>query len=417
VNRTNDVAALDASDPLAGFRARFSFPDPDLTYLDGNSLGRMPTVSARRAREIVDDEWGDRLIRSWNEGWWDAPVRIGDAVAPLIGAREGEVAIADATSVNLYKLVVAALVARPGRTRIVTDDLNFPSDVYILDGAARTLDRGHRVDVVPSPDGIHGPLDAIVDGMADDVALLTLSHVTFKSGYRYDVTAVTEAAHAAGALVLWDLSHSAGSVPVDMSAADLAVGCTYKYLNGGPGSPAFLYVRRDLQERLVNPISGWWAHEAPFTFDYGFRAAAGIRRFLTGTAPVASMSLIEPGVALIAEAGIDALFAKATAQTTYLVDRWEADLAPLGFTLNSPTDPDVRGSHVSLGHPDALGIDLALIHDYAVLPDYRPPDNLRLGIAPIYTRFADVARGVDALAEIVVERRHVPYLDRRPTVT
>ncbi len=410
-------AALDAADPLAGFRERFAFPDPNLVYLDGNSLGRMPLAARDRAVRLADHEWGDRLIRSWNEGWWEAPLRLGDKLAPLVGAQSGEVAIADATSVNLYKLTVAALLAQQGRTRIVTDDMNFPSDLYVLDGVATTLDRGHVVEIVPSADGIHGPAAELSATLDPSVALVTLSHVTYKSGYRYDIAAVTEAAHRVGALVLWDLSHSVGAVPIDISAADLAIGCTYKYLNGGPGAPAFIYVHRDLQDRLTNPISGWWGHHAPFDFDPSYAAATGMRRFLTGTAPMASLATIEPGLDLMHEAGIDRLAAKSAAQSAYFLDRWQDELAPLGFTLNSPPDAAYRGSHVSLGHAAGLGIDLALINDYDVLPDFRPPDNLRFGIAPLYTRFADIDSAVDAMVEIVTEERFASYLDRRPTVT
>lgn len=416
---TATAAARDAADPLASFRDRFAFPDPDLVYLDGNSLGRLPHATVARATDVVTRAWGERLIRSWNEDWWEAPLRVGDALAPLLGAGPGEVAIADSTSVNLFKLVVAALAARPGRRRILTDDLNFPSDLYVLAGAADLVGDGRHVEVVPSPDGVHGPVDAIIDRLDDDVALVTLSLVTFKSGYLYDLEAVTAAAHAAGALVLWDLSHAAGAVPIDLegAGADLAVGCTYKYLNGGPGAPAFLYVRRRLHGQLQNPITGWWGHTSPFDFSPGYAATDGIRRFLTGTAPIISTLLIEPAVAIVAEAGIEAIRAKSVAQTEQLIGRWERDLAPLGFSLNTPRPAARRGSHVSLGHPDGLGIDLALINDHNVLPDFRPPDNLRFGLAPLTTRYADIDAAVDALIDIVTTGRHRDYEGARPAVT
>ncbi len=259
---------LDRQDPLAAFRDRFVIDDPALVYLDGNSLGRLPRASQALAGELVATQWGERLIRSWNEGWFDLPERIGAKLARLLGAGTGEVIVADSTSVNLFKLAVAALRHQAGRTRILTDDLNFPSDVYVLHGAIETLGGRHVLDIIPSPDGIHGPVDALLASLRDDVALVVLSHTVFKSGYLYDMAAVTAAAHAAGALVLWDLSHSAGSVPVDLNGAgaDLAIGCTYKYLNGGPGAPAFLFVRGDLQEVLANPISGWMGQHAPFDF-------------------------------------------------------------------------------------------------------------------------------------------------------
>jgi kynureninase len=346
-------ASLDAADPLAHFRQRFVLPDPELIYLDGNSLGRLPQASTELSQHVVEHTWGDRLIRSWNEGWFDLPERIGAKIARLIGAQPDEVIVADSTSVNLFKLAVAALRHQPGRARILTDNLNFPSDLYILQGVVDLLGRQHRLDVIPAPDGIHGPVDALTAALDAQVALLTLSHTVFKSGYTYDMAAVTARAHAAGALVLWDLSHSAGAVPVDLNAAgvDLAIGCGYKYLNGGPGAPAFLYIRRDLQAALHNPISGWMGQANLFAFDLDYAPTSGLRRFLTGTPPVVSLALLEPGVDILLEAGMDALRAKSVQQTSYLIDLWETQLAPLGYTLNSPREAAQRGSHVALGHP------------------------------------------------------------------
>jgi len=403
---------LDAQDPLAAFRDRFVIADPELIYLDGNSLGRMPVAAAALAADLVQRQWGERLIRSWNEGWWEAPQRLGAKIARLIGAQADEVILADSTSVNLFKLAVAALRARLDRSRILTDDLNFPSDLYVLDGIADLLGGRHRVEIVASPDGIHGPAQALADRLDGDVALVTLSHTAFKSGYVYDMAEITRAVHAAGGLTLWDLSHSVGAVPVDLNGAgaDLAIGCTYKYLNGGPGAPAFLYVRRDLQERLGNPISGWLGRATPFDFGLDYRPEAGIRRFLTGTPPMLSLALLEPGVDLLLEAGMDRLRAKSVAQTEYLVALWETQLAPLGFTLNSPRQARWRGSHVSLGHAEALAIDLAMINDLQIIPDFRVPDNLRLGIAPLYTSFVDIHTAVQRMARIVREGLHLPYL-------
>ena len=409
---------LDAADPLASFRERFVIADPDLIYMDGNSLGRLPRASIDVAADLVQRQWGERLIRGWNEGWWAASERIGAKIAQLIGAQPDEVIVADSTSVNLFKLAVAALRARPDRTAIITDDLNFPSDLYILQGIADLLGSRHRIEVVPSPDGIHGPEETIKARLSGDTALLTLSHVVFKSGFLYDMAAITAAAHQAGALTLWDLSHSVGSVPVDLNGAgaDLAIGCTYKYLNGGPGSPAFLYVRRDLQEQLFNPISGWWSQGRPFDFGLDYQPVSGMRRFLSGTQPLLSTALIEPAVDMLLQAGIDALRAKSQRQTAYLVDLWEALLAPLGFTLNSPRDPSRRGSHISLGHAEGLRIDLALINEMNVLPDFRAPDNIRLGIAPLYTSFADIHETIRRLAEVVTNKLYKKY-DRAPEVT
>jgi kynureninase len=415
--------SLDAADPLAHFRDFFAHPDASLVYVDGNSLGRMPHAALALANDLVTRQWGDRLIRSWNEGWFDAPERVGAKIAGLLGAQPDEVIVADSTSINFFKLLVAGLrYARQRdtrRTRILTDDLNFPSDIYVIEEAVNLLGRQHTLELLRAPDGIHGPVDALQAALADDVAILTLSHTVFKSGYTYDMAAVTQAAHNAGALVLWDLSHSAGSVPIDLNAAhaDLAVGCTYKYLNGGPGAPAFLYIRRDLQEQLANPIAGWMSQSNLFDFGLEHKPVGTLRRFLSGTPPVLSLALIEVGVDLLLSAGMDALSAKSVQQTEYLVALWEAMLQPLGYTLNSPRDPARRGSHISLGHPEGLRIDLALIRDCNILPDFRYPDNIRVGIAPLYNTFADVHAVATALAAVVEQGVYEKYPVEKPVVT
>lgn len=415
--------SLDAADPLARFRSCFAHPDPNLIYVDGNSLGRLPLTALTQVRELVEQQWGERLIRSWNEGWFDAPERIGAKIAALIGAQPDEVIVADSTSVNLFKLLVAGLryveAQAPKRTRVLTDDLNFPSDLYIAQGVIDLLGGRHRLEVLPSSDGIHGPVAALAQALDESVALLTLSHTVFKSGYTYDMAAVTQLAHAAGALVLWDLSHSAGAVPVALNAAGagLAVGCCYKYLNGGPGAPAFLYIRRDLQETLANPISGWMGQANLFDFGPQYKPVAGLRRFLSGTPPVLSLSLIESGVDLLLAAGMDALRAKSVQQTEYLVGLWQELLQPLGYTLNSPRDAARRGSHISLGHPEGLRIDLALIRDCNVLPDFRTPDNIRIGIAPLYNSFVDVYTVAMRLHEVVAQGLYKKYPSEKPVVT
>ena len=410
---------LDAADPLTAFRARFAIADPDLIYLDGNSLGRLPLATAERLEAVIGQEWGDRLIRSWNEGWFAAPNRIGDKVAQLVGAAADEVIMADSTSVNLFKLSLAALLARPDRHKVVTDDLNFPSDLYVLQSAARLAGRELRVQVVPSADDIHGPIEALAAAIDSDTALVALSHTVFKSGYTYDMAALTAMAHRAGALALWDLSHSAGSVVVDLNgaAADLAVGCTYKYLNSGPGAPAFLYVRRDLQDELANPISGWIGQRDPFDFALEYAPAPGIQRFLTGTPAVLSLSGVEPGVDLLLEAGMVRLRERSVHLSEYLIGLWAARLESLGFRLNSPRDPARRGSHVSLGHAEGLRINLALIRDMKVLPDFRRPDNIRLGIAPLYNTFADLHTAVERLRTVVADRLYERYDPAGLTVT
>ena len=413
------AAELDAHDPLAHFRERFVISDPDLIYMDGNSLGRLPRATVTLAEDLIQQQWGNRLIRNWNEGWFTAPERVGAKIARLIGAQPDEVIIADSTSVNLFKLVVAALRIQQGRSCILTDNLNFPSDLYILQGAIDLLDKQHRLDILPSPDGIHGPVAELQTRLDSQTALLALSHTVFKSGYIYDMPTITSVAHAVGALVLWDLSHSVGSIPVNLHAADvdLAIGCTYKYLNGGPGAPAFLYIRRDLQDVLSNPLAGWMGQRDLFNFELEYRPALGLRHFLTGTPPIVSLSLIEPGVDLLLEAGLDNLRAKSLRQSEYLIHLWEALLEPLGFTLNTPREADCRGSHVSLGHAEGLRIDMALIHEMNVLPDFRPPDTIRLGLAPLYTTFRDIHTAVMCLQKVVEEHLYAKYPSQAPVVT
>lgn len=410
---------LDAEDPLASFRQRFVIADPRQIYLDGNSLGRLPQVTVALAGRVVQQEWGQQLIRGWNEGWIELPARVGAKIARLIGAQADEVIIADSTSINLFKLAAAALRSQPGRSRILSDDLQFPSDLYILQGLIDLLGGRHTLEIIPSPDGIHGPVEAILDRLGPDVALVVLSLTAFKSAYTYDLAAVTAAVEQAGALVIWDLSHSAGALPIDLNlaGAGLALGCTYKYLNGGPGAPAYLYVRRDLQERLGNPISGWMGRDRPFGFALDYQPARGLGRFLTGTPAILSLALVEPGVDLLLEAGIEAVRAKSILQTEYLIGLWEAVLAPLGYSLNSPRQAAIRGSHVSLGHAEGLRIDQTLIHDLGVLPDFRAPDNIRLGVAPLYTTFTELYTAVTALRQAVSERLYEKYPLAAPSVT
>ncbi len=401
---------LDAQDPLAHFREQFVIDDPDLIYLDGNSLGRLLKKNGSYAQDLIERQWGQRLIRGWNEGWIELQAQIGGKIGQLIGADADEVIVADSTSINLFKLALAAVNYHNGRSKIITDDLNFPSDLYILQGVARLAGRPLQLHIIPS-DGIHGPVDALAEAIDEDTALVALSHTVFKSSYTYDMTAITELAHSAGALMLWDMSHSAGAVLADLNGANvpLAVGCTYKYLNGGPGSPAFLYVQRDWQARLTNPITGWMGHEAMFEFALDYQRDAGLRHFLTGTPPVLSTALIEPGVDLLLAAGMTALRAKSVQQSSYLVDLWRIWLEPLGFRLNSPADTAVRGSHVSLGHPDGWRISQALINEMKVIPDFRKPDNIRLGIAPIYTRFSDIHEAMHRLRLVMTKKLYERY--------
>ena len=414
---------LDAQDELAVLRGEFVIEDPDLIYLDGNSLGRLPKITRSTLQDAIQYQWGERLIRAWNDGWINVPSELGEQISRLVGAQPGEVLITDATSINLFKLAVAALRARPDRTVIVSDEFNFPSDLYILQGIIDLLGKRHKLRLVSSQDGITIETSDIQVALRDDTALLTLSHVTFKSAFLYDMCRLTELAHAAGALVLWDLSHSVGVVPVDLNGCDvdLAVGCTYKYLNGGPGAPAFLYVRRDLQEVLVPPMWGWFAAKAPFNFDLQFAPAADITRFRVGTLPVLSMQALEPALDLILRAGVDRLRHKSMQQTEYLIYLAEQWLLPLGFVLGSPRQAEQRGSHVSLRHPEGYRICRALIGSPSpavkVIPDFRTPDNIRLGVAPLYTTFLEIHRALDRLKVILAEKIYEDYPLEKLAVT
>jgi kynureninase len=411
---------LDGQDPLAAFRSRFVIADPNLIYLDGNSLGRLTNASLAQVRTLVNQEWGCDLVRGWNKNWWDAPLRIGEKIARLVGAAPGQMVACDSVSINLFKLAASALALRPDRTTIVTDMLNFPSDLYILQGLIGLLGNRHTLIRIGSQDGDITPdLDSLVAAMDNNTALVTLSHVTFKSGYLYDMAAITTLAHRYGAIVIWDLSHSAGAVPVALDAcnADFAIGCTYKYLNGGPGSPAFLYIRKDLQDQVVSPICGWWGQNAPFAFGLDYNPAPGVARFLTGSQPILSLLAMETALDPLQDAGMDALRTKSLLLSEYLITLTDAILAPLGFQLASPRASDRRGSHVSIRHPEGYRINRALIEEMNVLPDFREPDNLRLGLAPLYTSFTDIWEAVDRTRQVAMEERYLKYPSVRKTVT
>jgi len=409
--------ALDLADPLSAYRERFVRPDPQLIYLDGNSLGRLPIDTGRRLAEAVDEQWGRGLIRSW-EAWIELSQAIGDEIAAgIVQADPGEIVLSDSTTVNLYKLAAAALDARPGRRVLLTDDDNFPTDSYVFQGLVQA--RGLELRVIETDLDVGLSTDAVRAALDQDVALASFSHVAYRSGAVADLHGVTAAVHDVGALVLWDLSHSAGSVhvPLRSSGADLAVGCTYKYLCGGPGAPAYLYVRRELQDTLRQPIWGWFGQRDQFAMDGRYDAAPGIGSFLVGTPPVLSMIGVQEGVRVVAEAGLDAVRAKGMALTSYLVDLADAWLVPLGFRLASPRDPRRRGAHVTLHHPDAWRICRALVERYDVVPDFRTPDRLRLGPAPLTTSYADVWDGLDRLRRLVEAGAHEAYPPQRTRVT
>jgi kynureninase len=394
--------ALDAADPLRAFRERFAFPDPEVVYLDGNSLGR-PPLAALEAIRTAGDRWADALIRGWEfEGWLNYPLRVGDLLASgVLGARPDEVAIADSTTVNLYRLASAALDARADRRVIVVERSEFPTDRYVVEGVARERDLEIRWLDGDAVEGL--ATDEIAAALRADTALLILSAVNYRSAAIVDIGAVTAAARDAGALVLWDLSHAGGSIPVDLSAngVDLAVGCTYKYLNGGPGAPAYLYVRRELQGELHAPIQGWFAQRAQFEMGQGFRRRGGIAGWLVGTPGILGLAAAEAGIAFTAEAGIGAIREKGIALTTYAISLVDAWLAPLGCSLGSPRDALRRGAHIAIRHPDARRLTGELIAR-KILPDFRAPDSVRIGLSPLTTSFEDVHGGLAALRDLLV---------------
>jgi kynureninase len=383
------AAELDAADPLAAFHDRFAPAPNGLTYLDGNSLGRLPKATPEAIHRLVSHEWGERLIRGWNEGWLELPVAIGDHLGEhLLGAAPGQLLLADSTTVCFYKLAGAALAARPGRRQIVTNAANFPTDRYVLEGLAAQHDR----EIVWTD-----PAD-LQQALSDETALVTFSHVDYRSSAIADMRAITQAAHVAGALTLFDLSHSVGVVPIrlDDDGVDLAVGCTYKYLNGGPGSPSFLYARAEHHDQLSQPIWGWLGRADPFAMAPGYVPGPGIARFLSGTPAVLGLVAAQVGIELVIEAGIERIREKSIALTAYAIAA--AQKLP-GFGIGSPTDPASRASHVALTHPRARALtDELVAHD--VIVDYREPDVIRLGLSPLTTRFADIDRGLQTLQSV-----------------
>ena len=410
---------LDQNDELAEFRNQFVIDEDELIYLDGNSLGRLPQSTITLIDDLVKKQWGSRLIRSWNENWMDLSTRIGGKIAQLIGALQDEVIIADSTSVNLFKMFVGAIKHKAPRHKIITDSENFPSDLYILEAAADISDIEIEIITLTPTDNSGVSLASLEEIIDEDTALITLSHIMYKSSYMYDIRAITNLAHKHGALVLWDLSHSVGAVPLDCSndGVDMAVGSTYKYLNGGPGAPAFLHISKELQSKLINPIAGWFGHKKQFSFDSKYEPADDISRFLTGTPSIISLALIEPGVDIILNAGIDRIRKKAIHQSEYLIGLWKEMLQPLGFTLNSPEEVGFRGSHVSFGHPDGYQIEQAVRAEKSVVSDFRAPDNIRFGITPLYTRYEDLHIAVNALAEVTKTRSYNKYSSEIKGVT
>ncbi|GIJ52068.1 kynureninase [Virgisporangium aliadipatigenens] len=406
---------LDAADPLAPFRERFVFAD-DLLYLDGNSLGRLPVATRERLRRAVEVEWGTGLIRSW-DSWIDLAREAGDTLATgVLDASPGEVIVTDSTSVNLYKLASAALDARPGRRVIVVEDDNFPTDRYVLEGLAKARGLELRTVAVHIDHGVQ--VEDLTGVLDSDVALVCLSHVAYRSGARADMPAITEAVHQVGALMLWDLCHAAGAVPTPLhvSGADLAVGCTYKYLNAGPGAPAYVYVKADLQTSITQPIWGWFGQRDQFAMGPDYEPAAGIQQFMVGSPQIFGLMAVIEGARITAEAGIEAIAAKGAALTTYAIELFDEWIAPHGWALATPREAKQRGAHVTVHHPAAWQVTQAL-KDAGVIPDFRTPDRLRIGFAPLYTRFEDVHEGFTRLRTIIESGSWQGYSTARSRIT
>jgi kynureninase len=403
--------AMDAADPLARYRDGFVLPE-GIVYLDGNSLGALPKDAERRVREVMTRQWGQDLIKSWNvHDWIGAPARIGGKIARLIGAKPSEVVVADSTSLNVFKVLHAALRLKPERRVILSDSGNFPTDLYMAQGLAKLLGTGHELKIV-SP-------DAIASALSEDVAVLMLTEVDYRSGRLHDMAALTKAAHAHGILAFWDLCHSAGAFPVDLngSGADFAVGCGYKYLNGGPGAPAFVFIAERWHGQAEQPLFGWMGHDAPFAFDLDYRPRAGIDRFLVGTPPILSLTALEAGLDLFADVDLAALRHKSGALGDLFIALVEQELGGSGLVLASPRLAKDRGSQVSFRHPEGYPIMQALIAR-GVIGDFRAPDILRFGFAPLYVSFTDIWSAVAQLSAVMAGTEwQRPEFRRRAAVT
>jgi kynureninase len=405
-----DCLALDAHDPLAAFRTRFALPE-GVVYLDGNSLGARPKVAAARAQSVIGEEWGNGLIRSWNDAdWIGLPAKVGDKLGQLIGAAPGEVVACDSTSVNLFKLLSAAFVLRPGRRVLLTDRDNFPTDNYVAEGVAAFLDGKVKIRVLPA--------EEILAAIDQDVAVVSLTQVNYRTGRIYDMAKISAAATAMGALSLWDLSHSAGAIPVDLTGAgaDLAVGCGYKYLNGGPGAPAYVFVPKRHHQAIRQPISGWMGHAAPFEFSGDFRPAPGIGRMLSGTPPVIALALLECGLDIIIEAGMDALRVKSMALSDLFISLITQHCDGHGLELISPQDANLCGSQVSYSYENGFGAMQALIAR-GVIGDFRQPNVMRFGFAPLYVTHIDLWDAVQALRAVLVGAEWKKFPMRAGVVT
>lgn len=400
------LQALDRQDPLARFRDRFVLPKA-VIYLDGNSLGPLPVGAAERAAEVVNEQWGQGLIRSWNTaGWFELPTRLGDKLGTLLGANPGETVVTDTTSLNLFKALASALriqqVDGPGRRVIITERDNFPTDIYIAQGLADLLNSVTTETGVDYEVRLIDTQDELLAALGPDTALISLSHVNYRTGRMWDMPAITAAAHEAGALAIWDLAHAAGAVPVDLNGADAdyAVGCTYKYLNGGPGAPAFIWVNARHQRRFWQPLSGWWSHAQPFAMDEDYAPADDARRFMCGTQPITSLAMLEVGLDVSLEADQHQLRAKSLELTDLFIELVRERCPGLGLELVTPQQHAERGSHVSFRHPHGYAVMAALI-ERGVIGDYREPEVLRFGVTPLYLSRTDIWDAVEILREVL----------------
>jgi kynureninase len=410
--------ALDQADELADLRHAFHLPE-HLIYLDGNSLGAMPKAAIIKGQEVIQQEWGQHLIKSWNQaGWFDLPLRLGNLLAPLIGAEDGEVVVTDSTSINLFKAIAAALTLQKQaasenhhhRKVIVTERSNFPTDIYMAEGITRWLDQGYRLHLVDTPEELATAVNV-------DTAVLLLTQINYRTGYLHDMASVTKAAQQQGALVIWDLAHSAGAIEVNLQEAnaDFAIGCTYKYLNGGPGAPAFIWVPKRHQAHFQHPLSGWWAHANPFAMQPHFAGAADIRRALCGTQPIVSLALVEIGLRIFKQTSMQAIRKKSLALSDLMIALVESRCATHPLELVTPRTHAQRGSQVSFTHPHGYAVMQALIAR-GIIGDYREPGIMRFGLTPLYTRFVDVWGAVEGLREILDQKAYEPDAMRH-TVT
>jgi len=413
---------LDKNDALSHFKNKF-INDDHLIYLDGNSLGKLPKTTITAISNVTQNQWGNRLIRSWNEEWIALSSNIAKKIAKLVGAQPEEIFVGDTTSLNLYKLLFAALDFQKGKEKIITDALNFPSDLYVLEGLVQKHFKNHQIEIIGDAHEISLDSNLFKEKLDFNTALLTLSLVTYKSAFMYQMKAINALAHDKNSLVLWDVSHAVGAVPIDLnnSNADLAVGCTYKYLNGGPGAPAFLYVSKALQASLKNPIWSWFSHEKPFDFEASYQPSESIQKFAISTPSILSLTPIEQGLDIVLEAGIENLRTKSVRQSTFLLELIEQELIPLGFKIASPALASERGSHISIQHPEGYRINRAMINPKAdnkiIIPDFRPPNNIRLGIAPLYTSFMDLYETVERIKNIVLEKEYALHSENKLHVT